>query len=401
MKKNKKLFAIAAVLFVSILFLSQCISNNPLPDPRGTAFAPEQKCRQCHQAIYDSALLSAHFNASSIPNTKKVLGNFNQGQNSFMYDSATKLVMEKRDSGFYQVLYKNGIAILAKRFDIIFGKRHAQTSLYWQGNQTYELPISFYHSVNNWATSPGFSATVPNFNRLIGTDCFECHSSYISNKKNSGADNYFGSQASVELLEKQSLIVGIGCQRCHGPAANHVNFHEQNPTVKTATFIVTNKLLNRQQQLDGCALCHGGNDKRKIKSRFMYRPGDALTDYFLPATMPDSTTNFDVHGNQFNLLKQSKCFLQSNNLTCNTCHNPHNNTPLSVAAYSQKCMSCHSQATANFCTVTPAAGIVLQNNCIDCHMPKLASSAISFQLSGNSASTFYLLRTHRIGVYGK
>jgi hypothetical protein len=96
MKKNKKLFAIAAILFVLILFLSQCIYNNPLPDPRGTAFAQEQKCRQCHQAIYDSAILSAHFNASSLANTKNVLGNFTQGQNSFVYDSVTNVVMEKR-----------------------------------------------------------------------------------------------------------------------------------------------------------------------------------------------------------------------------------------------------------------------------------------------------------------
>jgi hypothetical protein len=401
MKKNKKLIAIAALLFIFILFLSKCIYKKNLPDARGTAFAPEQKCRQCHQAIYDSALLSAHYNASAIATEKNVMGNFATGHNRFIYDSVTKVVMQKTDSGFYQVLYKNNTPTLAKRFDIIFGKRHAQTSLYWQNDQTFELPISFYPSINEWATSPGFSATTPNFTRLIGTDCFECHSSYISNKKNSEANNYFASKESIERLEKQSLIVGIGCQRCHGAAAEHVNFHEENPTVKTAAYIVSTKTLNRQQQLDGCAVCHGGNDKRKIKSRFMYKPGDMLANYFLPSTKPDSATNFDVHGNQFNLLKQSKCFLQSSNMTCNTCHNTHNNTPPTVATSSQKCMSCHSQATANFCTVTPAAGIILQNNCIDCHMPKLASSAISFQLSGSSASTNYLLRTHKIGVYGK
>lgn len=401
MKKNKKLLAIATLLFVFILLLSQCIYKNSLPDPRGTAFAQEQKCRQCHQAIYDSTILSAHFNASSIATKKNILGTFTTGHNSFIYDSVTKVVMEKTDSGFYQVLYKNNSPNLAKRFDIIFGKRHAQTSLYWQNDQIFELPISFYPSINEWATSPGFSATTPNFARLIGTDCFECHSSYISNKKNSGANNYFAAKESIERLEKQSLIVGIGCQRCHGAAAEHVSFHKENPTVKTATYMVSNKILNRQHQLDGCAVCHGGNDKRKIKSRFMFKPSDMLADYFLPSTLSDSATNFDVHGNQFNLLKQSKCFLQSSNMTCTTCHNPHNNTPPSVATSSQKCMSCHSQTTNNFCTVTPDAGIILQNNCIDCHMPKLASSAISFQLSGSSASTNYLLRTHKIGVYGK
>ena len=400
MKKNKKLWGIAAVLFVFIIFLSQCINNKALPDARGTAFAPEQTCRQCHQAIYDSAVTSAHYYASAAATAKNLLGNFTAGHNSFMYDSITEILMEQRDSGLYQVLYKNSSPIMARRFDIAFGTRHAQTSLYWQDDRTYELPVSFYRAVNNWGTSPGFSATAPNFNRLIGIDCFECHSSYISNKKNNKTGgNYFAADADIELLEKNSLVLGIGCQRCHGPAAAHVNFQEENPNIKTAGYMVANKSLNRQQQLDQCAVCHSGNDKRKIQSRFMFRPGDTLNNYFLPAVVADSVNHFDVHGNQFNLLKQSKCFLQSSGITCSTCHNPHSNANLPVAVYSQKCIGCHNQAAGNFCTVKPAAGIALQDNCIDCHMPNQSSAAISFQLSGNAVNSSYLLRSHRIAVY--
>ena len=400
MKKNKKLLAIAAVLFVFIVFLSQCINTPARPDPRGTAFAPEQTCRQCHQAVYDSAVTTAHFNASAAATTKNVLGNFTAGHNSFIYDSITNIVMEQRDSGLYQVLYKNNKETEARRFDLVFGIRHAQTALYWLDDRTFELPVSFYRAVNNWGTSPGFSATAPNFTRLIGMDCFECHSSYISHKKNSAAGGtYFAKEAAVETLEKNSLVLGIGCQRCHGPAAEHVYFHDQNPNIKTASFIVSNKTLNRQQQLDQCAVCHSGNDKRKLQSRFMFRPGDMLANYFLPAVVADSTNHFDVHGNQFNLLKQSQCFLQSSSMTCSTCHDPHGNATLPVAVYSQKCMGCHTEAAGNFCTVTPAAGIALKDNCIDCHMPKEASGSISFQLSGNTASSSYLLRSHRIAVY--
>lgn len=163
--------------------------------------------------------------------------------------------------------------------------------------------------------------------------------------------------------------------------------------------MVANKSLNRQQQLDQCAVCHSGNDKRKIQSRFMFRPGDTLNNYFLPAVVADSVNHFDVHGNQFNLLKQSKCFLQSSGITCSTCHNPHSNANLPVAVYSQKCIGCHNQAAGNFCTVKPAAGIALQDNCIDCHMPNQSSAAISFQLSGNAVNSSYLLRSHRIAVY--
>ena len=400
MKKNKKLLAIAAVLFGFIIFLSQCINKNAIPDARGTAFAPEQTCRQCHQAIYDSAITSAHFLASATATAKNVLGNFTKGHNSFIYDSITRLAMEQTDSGLYQVLYKNNTRSLARRFDIVFGTRHAQTSLYWMDEHTYELPISYYRAVNNWGTSPGFSATSPEFTRLIGVDCFECHSSYVRNKKNNApGGNYFEHDEAIELLEKNSLVLGIGCQRCHGPAAAHVAFQQDNPGIKTAGFIVSSKTLNRQQQLDQCAVCHSGNDKRKIQSRFMFRPGDTLANYFLPAVTADSTNHFDVHGNQFNLLRQSKCFLQSTSINCSTCHNPHSNANLPVAVYSQKCMSCHNQAAGNFCTVKPVAGTALQDNCIDCHMPNQSSDAISFQLSGNAVSSGYLLRSHRIGIY--
>lgn len=400
MKKNKKLLTVTAVLFVFIIFLVQCINKKAVPDARGTAFAPEQTCRQCHQAIYDSAVTSAHFNASAAATAKNVLGNFNAGHNIFMYDSLTKLVMEQRDSGLYQVLYKNNSPLLARRFDIVFGTRHAQTSLYWQDDRSFELPVSYYHAVNNWGTSPGFSATIPNFNRLIGTDCFECHSSYISHKKNTAAgDHYFAADAAVEILDKNSLVLGIGCQRCHGPAAAHVNFHTENPGKQTAGHITANKTLNRQQQLDQCAVCHSGNDKRKIQSRFMLRPGDLLANYFLPAVVADSTRHFDVHGNQFNLLKQSRCFLKSNSITCSTCHNPHGNAAMPAAVYAQKCMGCHQEGSADFCTVKNIAVAELKANCTDCHMPLETSDAISFRVSGSAAVSSYLLRSHRIAVY--
>ncbi len=401
MKINKKLVAITALLFVFIIFLSQCISTPAKPDPRGTAFAPEQSCRQCHQAVYDSVMVSAHFMASALATPQNVLGSFTERHNRFIYDSLTKVLMEQRDSGLYQVLYKNNRVTEARRFDIVFGSRHAQTSLYWLHDQTYELPLSYYRTANNWGTSPGFSATVPNFTRMIGIDCFECHSSYIKHKQNTaGAGNYFNPDANAtETFEKNSLVAGIGCQRCHGPAAKHVDFHQQNPDNKTPAFLAGINKLNRQQQLDQCAVCHSGNDKRKLQSRFLFRPGDMLANYFLPAMAADSTTKFDVHGNQFNLLKQSACFLKSSSMTCGTCHDPHGNSNLTVAQYSQKCMGCHSEATKNYCTVIPAAGMALQDNCIDCHMPKEASGAISFQLSGNPATSSYILRSHRIAVY--
>ena len=112
-----------------------------------------------------------------------------------------------------------------------------------------------------------------------------------------------------------------------------------------------------------------------------------------------STNDFDVHGNQYRLMSESKCFLASNKMTCSTCHDPHKNATTDLAFYSQKCMGCHSEANHNFCTMAASLGASIKNNCIDCHMPKKPSEAISFKLAGSTQTSSYLLRTHRIGRY--
>jgi hypothetical protein len=394
MKKNWKSLCIISALGVAIIFLSQCINKvEAFNDQRGQAFAGSASCRQCHRAIYDSALRSAHFNATAPASKKNVHGNFNAGLNSFVYDKDTKVVMEDRDSGLYQVVYIQGKEKAAYRFDITFGLRNAQTWLYWQDDMTYELPVSYYTSINSWATSPGFSATHPDFKRFIGKDCFECHSSNMQSKLNASTAGI------TEVLVKSSLIYGIDCERCHGPAVNHVNYHIANPQIKTATYITAIRSLNRQQKLDMCAVCHSGNDKLKIESRFKFRPGDTLANFFMSNQGRGATNDFDVHGNQYRLMSESKCFLAGKKMNCSTCHDPHKDATDGLAFYSQKCMGCHNEASHNFCTMAPSLGTSIKNNCIDCHMPRKPSEAISFKLAGSTQASSYLLRTHRIAIY--
>jgi len=369
MKKNRKSLVIISALFLFIVLLSQCIHKTEVfNDLRGKAFAGSAACRQCHQAIYDSVLLS------------------------FVYDKDTRVVMEERDSGLYQVVYVKGKEKKAYRFDITFGLRNAQTWLYWQDDKTYELPVSYYTSVHGWATSPGFSAKLPDFKRFIGRDCFECHSSNIRSELNASTAGI------TEVLVKSSLIYGIDCERCHGGGANHVNYHLEYPEIKTAKHIISIKSFNPQQKLDMCAVCHSGNDKLKIESRFKFRPGDTLSNFFMPSVRT-GINDFDVHGNQYRLMSESKCFLGEKRMNCSSCHNPHTNATKDLAAYSQKCMSCHTDAGNNFCPLADSIGPSIKYNCIDCHMPKRPSEAISFQLPGNKETTSYLLRTHRIAIY--
>jgi hypothetical protein len=144
-------------------------------------------------------------------------------------------------------------------------------------------------------------------------------------------------------------------------------------------------------------LCHGGR-LQKTKPSFSFVSGDSLAAYFaIDSTLPDPE-NIDVHGNQLGLLRSSKCFRMSS-LTCTTCHNPHENERGKTALFSSRCMTCHSPAHGPVCKLSKTMGSVINQNCIDCHMPLKASRSITELLPGDSKPTAALIRSHYIAIY--
>lgn len=395
MQHHKKASILLCTMCVAVICLSRCATNNPSPnDPRGAGFAGADQCRKCHQAVYDAYLASAHYNTTQPATRQNVSGSFANGSNRYSYNDSTHILMEERDSGLYQSAYVNGKPGESYRMDILFGVKHAQTFLYWNANRTYELPVSYYTATKSWGTSPGFSPTNPNFKRFIGANCFECHSSYI------GRELTASTAGIDEVLHKNTLVYGIDCERCHGPALSHVNFHADNPSVKEPRYLTRIGTLTRQQKLDICAVCHSGNNKLQEKSTFRFRPGDTLAHFFTLWPTGDTSTNFDVHGNQYQLLSQSACFIKTNDLQCGTCHNPHTNTSNDVKMYSAVCMGCHTGVQHSFAK-EPNAIAELKNDCIGCHMPSQPSQAITFFAEGSPEKSAYMLRTHKIGIYKK
>ncbi|MES1226379.1 MAG: hypothetical protein ABUT20_63475, partial [Bacteroidota bacterium] len=167
-------------------------------------------------------------------------------------------------------------------------------------------------------------------------------------------------------------------------------------------FIINPASLSRQQQLDACALCHGGK-LQKTKPSFEFVAGDKLSDYFTYDTTTNPVTdNIDVHGNQYGLLRASKCFRMSETMTCNTCHNPHENERGKVEIFSQRCAGCHNtneHGNGKICKMTATLGTSINNNCIDCHMPAKASRAIAVYLPGASEPVSAYIRSHFITIY--
>src|ERR1700741_151752 len=97
--RNKKSFGLVLLIGASLILLSRCMTAEKNKDPRGELYAGAATCRQCHREIYDSYLKTAHFNTSRPSTDSTVLGSFHAGRNIFDYDSRTRMMMERRDSG--------------------------------------------------------------------------------------------------------------------------------------------------------------------------------------------------------------------------------------------------------------------------------------------------------------
>lgn len=360
-----------------IIILSQCIGKKEEADIRGVEYAAAASCATCHKNIWDIYTISAHSNTSGLAAASNVKGSFMPPDNIFHYSNGSSVIMEQRDSGLYQGAY---------RFDITIGSgRKAQTYLYWQAGKYFQLPVSYFVPVQQWANSPGFPATHPKFDRMIPSTCFGCHSSMVAMK-----DVKMEKLHIDENFERNKMVFGIDCQRCHGPAAEHVKFHEEHPEEKDGRHITRVRGLKNQQQLDMCAICHSGL-KTPQRSPFGFKPGDALYDYFYPdLSRPLKATEMDVHGNQYQLLAASACFIKSKGMmNCSSCHDPHTNERNDMQVFSKRCMNCHK-------AVEHKTTAVLTENCIDCHMPVLPSSAITLLTNGQTSPTPDSVRTHLI-----
>jgi len=395
---NKRLLYVSLLIISCIIIFSQCIHKQPGEDNkdlRGEQFAGSAACMGCHKRIYDSYLSTGHYKTSGPASQALIKGSFVNPHNVFSYSNGTKVVMETRDSGLFQVAYADSVLQELHRFDISVGSgRKAQTFLSWRNGKYFQLPLSYFIPAHSWANSPGFPPSYPKFDRVIPSTCFGCHSSAVGIKSVSME----GLQLSEEF-EKNQLVYGIDCERCHGPAAEHVAFHTTHPQEKAAMHITKIGGLKKQQQLDMCALCHSGLGTPQ-KPAFEFKPGDALSDYFFPDfTRPERAAEVDVHGKQYQLFTASKCFIKSDKMTCSSCHDPHNNERNQLQAFSKSCMSCHQPEGPAFCKMTSLPAAVLSKNCIDCHMPALPSRNITMLTEGQTSPTPDSMRTHLITVY--
>ena len=178
---------------------------------------------------------------------------------------------------------------------------------------------------------------------------------------------------------------GIRCERCHGPAGNHLLAVEGN-LAAIDPAIARPTLASGPRVVQLCAECH--SPRVRTVSR-------------------DDPTAVRFQGTT---LTWSRCYTESReSLDCVTCHNPHRNAETSPAHYEARCLDCHARAATptaapvanpadrprrrstaersapahTTCPVNPSSG------CIGCHMPAVSG------VVPHTKFTDHFIRVHR------
>jgi hypothetical protein len=293
--------------------------------------------------------------------------------------------MEARPDGFFQtgVLGTPPDTIsVSERFDLVIGSgRKGQTYLYWdKDDRLFQLPVSYWTEVASWVNSPGYGDRNIDFSRPVVPRCLECHGSFFEPVSDRFLNQY----------RRSGYVLGISCERCHGPGKQHSDLNAPGAPKPSNQAIVNPAKLPRDRQLALCSLCHGGLGVAKAPP-FSFTVGNALED-FLHLPVPKPNEPLDVHGNQVALLERSKCF-KSSTMTCSTCHDVHMRQR-EVGDFSQKCLACHKVES---CGLFPKRGRALVGKCVECHLPNQTSNVISSTHDGTRVRP--KVRNHWIKIY--
>jgi hypothetical protein len=406
--RTARTFLNANAVLLLILFLVPMLGSSPraqsqesptLGNPTGSvspsmekkplsrrAYAGDSACRSCHEQESRTYPGTAHHLTSRTPSEHSILGKFSPGSNILLTSNPyLHFEMSANKDGYFESAVEqpapSETISHTERIDVVIGSgRKGQTFLFWKGDKLFELPVSYWTELDGWINSPGYPDGSPHFDKPVVPRCLECHSGFFE-----------AVPETLNRFDRASLVMGITCERCHGPGREHVLLHNSNtpPRHGAPEAIVNPAKLPRERQMDICASCHAGAG-RPLAPALSFVPGKVLDDYLYTPYVPDASV--DVHGNQMQLLSSSRCF-RSSTLTCTTCHDVHK-PQRDAAAFSQHCLSCHK---VEDCGRHPKLGAKIASNCVDCHMPLQESEVLVSDTNGRKIKP--RVRNHRIGIY--
>jgi predicted CXXCH cytochrome family protein len=335
------------------------------PALRAGDYIADTACASCHPAKYASYQGVGMAQSMRRPRADVLIEDFRNAR-----------FFHKASQSWFEMVWKDG-RLLFRRWQIDGGGRRIneiQQQVDWivgSGHRSrvylyrtpsgglFQLPVAWYSQERAWGMAPGYDrADDDGITRSVRRECLFCHNAYPENT----ADSHFSPQRFPAAMPE-----GTGCQRCHGPGADHVALAENGEAnAKVRAAIVNPARLPPALRDSVCFQCHLQpavamiGPRRFDRGDFSFRPGEALSDYMLHVDIDEPgrprEQRFEINHHAYRL-RQSLCYIKGG-ISCSSCHDPHQ--PLKkdprLANVVTICLGCHTRHTAS-------------NDCVRCHMP--------------------------------
>lgn len=375
---NKIIYSLLLFGAVLLVYCNQAsdakdLSNNYLNLQDSVEYIGMQTCRSCHSNIYNTFIetgMGQSFDHATLEKSKATYG-----PHAIVYDEKSDFYYKpyfEQDTLYIMEYRLEGTDTIHKRIEqvdyIVGSGHHTNSHIIDENGYIFQAPITYYTQDGRWDMAPGFEKENQRFSRFLTTECITCH-------------NHFPKAVDASLNKYTEMPSGIECERCHGPGAIHVREKLAGNIIDTSKYIdytiVNPADLPKDLQMDLCQRCHlqGIPVLEAGKTFFDFKPGMALSDVmnvFLPR-YTDSDERF-IMASQADRLRLSKCYTQSEELTCLTCHHPHHSVLKSdKQTFNNACLNCHQTEEEVLCAAPMSERLGVQDNCVKCHMPPSSS----------------------------
>ncbi|MGD9636431.1 MAG: cytochrome c3 family protein, partial [Pirellulales bacterium] len=293
------------------------------------------------------------------------------------------------------------------------------------------LPLVYLIEDQRWIPREAAFMYPPNTHRMVtvwNDHCIKCHSTGPIPAPFAEVD-----QVRRKVLETgfRSRVgeLGIACEACHGPGAEHIRLHQADPLFKSNQgdehevanesvsaetvdpIVHPGRLADHERSTQICGQCHGAyifEEQAALRFRdhgSEYLPGQDLlaTRYYMfpPQKDPNFYANLSdrsraykeyvnnreffrqrfwedgqvlAGGREFTGLSLSACYRRGE-ISCISCHTLHAGDPndqlIAPTAVDNACINCHSEAKyrSEIQTHTHHTAGSPGSSCINCHMP--------------------------------
>ncbi|MHC8365583.1 tetratricopeptide repeat protein [Pseudomonas sp. ZT5P21] len=336
----------------------------------------EQQCQGCHSEQVQDWQGSHHQLAMQTVSADTVLGDFNDA--TFHAGNETTRFSRKNDEFWvntpgidgtnanFKVGYTFGIAPLQQYLIEVGEGRLQALGIAWDTEKHRWFDLYPSQGVNS-KNPLHWSKPSQNANFM----CVECHTT--------GYKRNF--DAAKNTFDSHWNSLGVGCQACHGPASNHLEWTAKRGDQIHAGFSVDLKDKDATVEIETCARCHS----RRAPLGDGFTGGNRLMDDYLPSPLTRELYALDgkIKGEVFEhgSFAQSKMF--DKGVRCSNCHNPHSSEL--KAPGNGVCLQCHNTAGNSSAAAVDGKGLQAKNydsiehtrhalgqpgsQCVDCHMP--------------------------------